>query len=72
MFWVGEEMQQLMLARDANPAQSQGNDSWFVPVPATFVVGRDGRIVARHVDPDYRKRMEIDAVLDALKAAAQP
>ena len=72
VFWVGEEMQQLMLARDANPAQSQGNDSWFVPVPATFVVGRDGRIVARHVDPDYRKRMELDAVLDALKTAAQP
>ena len=67
VFWVDEEMQQLMLARDANPAQSQGNDSWFVPVPATFVVGRDGRIVARHVDPDYRKRMEIDAVLDALE-----
>jgi peroxiredoxin len=72
VFWVDEEMQQLMLARDANPAQSQGNDSWFVPVPATFVVGRDGRIVARHVDPDYRKRMELDAVLDALKTAAQP
>jgi peroxiredoxin len=72
VFWVDEEMQQLMLARDANPAQSQGNDSWFVPVPATFVVGRDGRIVARHVDPDYRKRMDLDAVLDALKTAAQP
>jgi peroxiredoxin len=70
-FWVGEEMQGHMLAREADPAQSQGNDSWFVPVPATFVVGRDGRIVARHVDPDYRKRMELDAVLAALKAAAQ-
>ena len=70
-FWVGEEMQQYMLARSIDPSQSQGNDSWFVPVPATFVVGRDGRIVARHVDPDYRKRMEVDAVLDTLKTAAQ-
>ena len=40
-----------------------------MPVPATFVVGRDGLIKARHVDPDYRQRMEIDAVLAALKAA---
>jgi peroxiredoxin len=69
-FWVGEEMQHHMLERDADPSKSQGNDSWFVPVPATFVVGRDGKVTARHVDPDYRKRMEIDAVVAALKAAA--
>jgi peroxiredoxin len=69
VFWVGEEMQQHMLAREADPSLSQGNESWFVPVPATFVVGRDGGIVARHIDPDYRKRMELDAVLEALKAA---
>jgi len=69
-FWVGEEMQRHMLGRDADLTRSQGNDSWFVPVPATFVVGRDGRIAARHVDPDYRKRMEIDAVVAALRAAA--
>lgn len=70
MFWVGDEMSDLMLARGADPATAQGNDSWFLPVPATFVVGRDGRTAARHVDPDYRQRMEIDAVLAALKAAA--
>jgi peroxiredoxin len=71
VFWVGEEVQRHMLARDADPSKSQGNDSWFVPVPSTFIVGRDGRITARHVDPDYRQRMEIDAVLDALRAAAR-
>jgi peroxiredoxin len=70
VFWVGDEMRQHMLARDVNPAVSQGNDSWFVPVPATFVVGKDGKVVARHVDPDYRKRMEVEAVLAALKAAS--
>ena len=71
VFWVGEEMQKLMLARNANPAESQGNDSWFLPVPATFIVGQDGLIKARHVDPDYRTRMEIDSVLEALRLAAQ-
>jgi peroxiredoxin len=68
-FWVGEEMEHHMRARDVDLAGSQGNDSWFVPVPATFIVGSDGRIVARHVDPDYRKRMEVEAVLAALRAA---
>jgi len=71
VFWVGEEMQRLMLARGADPGESQGNDSWLLPVPATFVVGRDGIIKARHVDPDYRTRMEIYAVLEALRRAAR-
>jgi peroxiredoxin len=69
VFWVDEEMQRHMLDRNIDPTKSQGNDSWFVPVPATFVVGRDGKIIARHVDPDYRTRIEIDAVVAALKAA---
>jgi peroxiredoxin len=71
VFWVGEEMQRLMLARGADPGESQGNDSWLLPVPATFVVGCDGIIKARHVDPDYRTRMEIDAVLEALRRTAR-
>lgn len=70
-FWVGEEMEHHMRKRDVDLDSSQGNESWFVPVPATFVVDRDGIIVARHVDPDYRKRMEIEAVLGALRATAQ-
>jgi len=71
VFWVGEEMRTLMQARGADLSTAQGNDSWFVPVPATFVVGRNRVIKARHVDPDYRQRMEVDAVLAALKAAAR-
>jgi len=39
-----------------------------VPIPATFVVGRDGVIVARHVDPDFRNRMDIEAIVAALNA----
>ena len=46
----------------------QGNTSWMFPIPATFVVAQDGRIRARFVDPDYRKRMEIDGLLAALQS----
>jgi hypothetical protein len=45
----------------------QGNESWMLPIPATFVVNRDGRITARFVDPDYRKRMAIDELIAALR-----
>jgi len=46
----------------------QGNDGWFVPVPATFVVESDGLVIARQVDPDFRKRMDVEEILTALKS----
>ena len=45
----------------------QDNENWTLPIPATFVVGSDGSVKARFVDPDYRKRMDVDDILDALR-----
>jgi peroxiredoxin len=39
----------------------------MLPIPATFVLGRDGTILARFVDPDFRKRMEPADILKALR-----
>jgi peroxiredoxin len=41
----------------------------MLPIPATFIVGTDGRVAARFVDPDYRKRMAIEDMLASLRAA---
>jgi peroxiredoxin len=41
----------------------QGGKEWLLPIPAVFVVRQDGTIAARHIDPDYRQRMEIDELL---------
>ena len=68
--WVGTEMQQVMSEFGRDLPRYQGNSSWFLPIPATFVVARDGIICARFVDPDYRKRMEIDDLIAALQAAS--
>jgi peroxiredoxin len=69
-FWMGEEMKEIMRQRpDRDIAKFQGNESWMLPIPATFVVGRSGRISARFVDPDYRKRMAIDDLVAALRNA---
>jgi peroxiredoxin len=64
--WVGDEMQKIIAERH-DLAEYQGNDAWVLPIPATFVVGRDGRIKARFVDPDYRKRMAIEDLLAAMR-----
>jgi peroxiredoxin len=67
---MGEEMKEIMRQRpDRDIAKFQGNESWMLPIPATFVVGRNGRISARFVDPDYRKRMAIDDLAAALRSA---
>jgi len=68
VFWVGTEMRDFMSAAGLDLGEYQGNDSWMVPVPATFVVDRDGRVKARFVDPDYRKRMTIESMLAALRS----
>ena len=64
--WVGAEMQKMMEGRQDLPAY-QGNGSWTLPIPATFVVGRDGHIKARFMDPDYRNRMAFADMLAALR-----
>jgi peroxiredoxin len=65
--WVGDEMREYMTGIGRILTDYQGNDSWVLPIPATFVVGMDGRIKARFVDPDYRKRMAVEDLLAALK-----
>jgi peroxiredoxin len=62
--WLGTEIQQLLAHQDM--AKFHGNDGWTLPIPAVFVVDRDGIVKARFVDPDFRKRMEIDDLLAAL------
>jgi peroxiredoxin len=65
--WLGAEVKELLSYQDM--ASFHGNDGWVLPIPATFVVGGDGKIKARFVDPDFRKRMEIDDLIAALKNA---
>jgi peroxiredoxin len=70
VFWIGEEMEEIMRQRpDRDIPKFQGNESWMLPIPATFVVGPSGRIGTRFVDPDYRKRMAIDDLVAALRSA---
>ncbi|MDQ8208941.1 peroxiredoxin-like family protein [Coraliomargarita sp. SDUM461003] len=45
-----------------------GGNGSRLPIPATFVVGSDGRVAWRSVDVDYRTRAEPDDVLAAVRA----
>jgi peroxiredoxin len=67
--WLGSEIQKLLSPMQDMPS-FHGNDGWVLPIPATFVVGRDGIVKTRFIDPDFRKRMAIDDLITALKMAS--
>jgi peroxiredoxin len=67
--WLGPEMEGFISDRGHKLGTYQGNPSWIVPIPATYVVGTDDVIVARYLDPDYRQRMSIEDLVEALKKA---
>jgi peroxiredoxin len=68
-FYVGDELKDMMVSSGWDPSVSQGTDNWMLPIPATFIIGTDGIIRARFIDPDYRMRMAIEDLLAALRSA---
>ncbi len=48
-----------------------GPAGWRLPMPATFLVGRDGRIRFARAEADYRRRVDPDAVLALVEPAEE-
>jgi peroxiredoxin len=67
LFTVYEEMRPLYLKWGLDVPAVNGDDSWELPVPATYVIDSNAVIHAAHVDKDYTKRMEPDEVITALQ-----
>ena len=47
-----------------NLPKHNDEDSWTLPMPARFLIGQDGAILAADVDPDYTNRPEPQKTLD--------
>lgn len=43
-----------------------GNNKWRLPMPATFIISKDGLITAAYVNADYTRRMEPSDILEKL------
>ncbi len=63
-----EELRGALRSNDKALPGFNGDDSWELPVPATYVVARDGRIALAAIDVDYRNRLEPDAILTTLRS----
>ena len=66
-FSVAEELRPIYKNWGADVATVNDDPDWKLPLPATYVIGQDGRIVHAFTDEDYTARMEPDEVLESLQ-----
>jgi peroxiredoxin len=50
-----------------NVPEANGEDVWELPIPATFIVDRDGVVKWASVDPNYTKRPEPSELVRIVK-----
>ncbi len=67
--WLGREIYEVSKNTMPEDERFQTEAGAFVPIPATFVVGTDGVVRDRFIDPDYRHRMDMTRLLKAMRQA---
>ena len=55
--WVGAEIQKLYQEVGIELEKYHGNQAYFLPIAAKFIVGRDGLVKARRANIEFRERM---------------
>jgi hypothetical protein len=68
--WLGDELKALMTSQGLDLREVHGNDHWCLPLPATFVLARGEKILARKIEPDFRARMSVEDITAVLQRAA--
>lgn len=67
VFTLAEELRPIYKDWGADLPANNGDDTFELPLPATYVVDQQSKIILSFVDTDYTKRLEPSAILDALK-----
>jgi len=68
VYRVPEEQQGLYRSTFVNLPFTNGDDSWELPIPATFVVDRDGGILFASANEDYTDRPEPLEILSVVES----
>ncbi len=66
-FSLAEELRPIYKKWGADVATVNDDPDWKLPLPATYVIDQDGKIVNSFADEDYSKRLEPDEILDSLR-----
>ena len=68
VYTLPEELRAALRSNNKALPGINGDESWELPVPATYVIAPDGRIALAYIEVDYRKRLEPEALLSALRS----
>jgi peroxiredoxin len=66
-FQLPEDLRTVYRGFGLDLAKAHDDDTWTLPMPARFVIDRDGLVRAADVDPDYTRRTEPSETLAALR-----
>jgi peroxiredoxin len=69
VYRVPEYQQAIYKSVFVNLPFTNGDESWELPIPATFVVDGDGTLLYASVEEDYTERPEPDEILRAVGAS---
>jgi len=64
---IHETLRPLYLQWGLDVPAANGDESYELPVPATYVIDKNGTIRAAYIEKDYTKRMEPLAIMESLK-----
>ena len=69
VFALSDALRQLQTHFGSVLPKFNGDDSWELPMPGTFVLDRKGVVRFASVDPNWMVRVEPSAILEALRVA---
>jgi peroxiredoxin len=64
---LGAEMRGIYLGFGVDLAAYNGDDSWELPLPGTFVIDHALTVRLSFVDSDYTRRLEPERILETLR-----
>ena len=67
VFTLPDDLRQIYLKFGIDLARGNGDGTWRLPVPARFVIDRQGIIRAVDADPDYTRRSEPSKTVEILR-----
>lgn len=70
VFRLDDELVEIYRRNGNDLERHNGDGSWELPIPGTFVIDRDGRIALADAEPDYTRRLDPEAVMEAVERLA--
>ncbi len=67
VFTLPDDLREIYLKFGIDLARGNGDGTWRLPIPARFVIDRQGIIRAADADPDYTRRPEPAQTVESLR-----